>query len=214
MKYLITIVFTILLSLTIFGQEELSPDFSFNKSETDSPVYQVLPKDEKILSEADLGNAFQALGIIAQPEEGKFGLIFVNVQEDFQFEKQESKPFNLFVGNTKITGSKPTIIKKYKSKKYKIEYLAVSLTREDFEKLVAADGILVVYGSINADIPMANLSAFRFVQAKIDSDYTPRTTPSTQTPTNSNGDVRVKGYYRRDGTYVRPHTRSRPSRKN
>lgn len=24
------------------------------------------------------------------------------------------------------------------------------------------------------------------------------------------GGVRVRGYYRRDGTYVRPHTRSRP----
>jgi hypothetical protein len=34
-------------------------------------------------------------------------------------------------------------------------------------------------------------------------------TPSTVTPSN-NGDVKVKGYYRRDGTYVRPHTRSRP----
>lgn len=26
----------------------------------------------------------------------------------------------------------------------------------------------------------------------------------------SGGAVRVRGYYRRDGTYVRPHTRSRP----
>lgn len=39
--------------------------------------------------------------------------------------------------------------------------------------------------------------------------------------TNGNGsgstpgtDVRVKGYYRRDGTYVRPHTRSAPRRRN
>tara|TARA_R110002012_G_scaffold201134_2_gene370100 strand:- start:1247 stop:1657 length:411 start_codon:yes stop_codon:yes gene_type:complete len=28
--------------------------------------------------------------------------------------------------------------------------------------------------------------------------------------TNSSGTVQVKGYYRKDGTYVRPHTRSKP----
>lgn len=28
----------------------------------------------------------------------------------------------------------------------------------------------------------------------------------------TSGDVRVRGYYRDDGTYVRPHTRSRPNR--
>lgn len=32
-------------------------------------------------------------------------------------------------------------------------------------------------------------------------------------PTNSSGTVKVKGYYRKDGTYVRPHTRSAPKRK-
>lgn len=31
-------------------------------------------------------------------------------------------------------------------------------------------------------------------------------------PVRTNGDVRVRGYHRADGTYVRPHTRSRPSR--
>ena len=31
---------------------------------------------------------------------------------------------------------------------------------------------------------------------------------------SSSGRVRVRGYYRSDGTYVRPHTRSRPRRRN
>jgi hypothetical protein len=38
--------------------------------------------------------------------------------------------------------------------------------------------------------------------------YTPS---STYTP--SRGTVQVKGYYRKDGTYVRPHTRSAPRRR-
>lgn len=35
--------------------------------------------------------------------------------------------------------------------------------------------------------------------------YTP-----TYAPAPSGGPVHVRGYYRRDGTYVRPHTRRRP----
>ncbi len=35
-----------------------------------------------------------------------------------------------------------------------------------------------------------------------------KTTTSTRN-TNSSGRVQVKGYYRKDGTYVRPHSRSR-----
>ncbi len=39
-------------------------------------------------------------------------------------------------------------------------------------------------------------------------------TPTTYTPAtpSGSGPVRVRGYTRRDGTYVRPHTRSRPRR--
>ncbi|MFD2941238.1 hypothetical protein [Flavobacterium notoginsengisoli] len=33
------------------------------------------------------------------------------------------------------------------------------------------------------------------------------------TPTSSGGSVRVKGYTRKDGTYVSPHTRSTPKRR-
>jgi hypothetical protein len=36
-----------------------------------------------------------------------------------------------------------------------------------------------------------------------------RTSPALRT----NGPVQVRGYYRKDGTYVRPHTRSAPRRK-
>ncbi|MEO4872790.1 hypothetical protein ABHZ33_09370, partial [Bacteroides uniformis] len=32
-------------------------------------------------------------------------------------------------------------------------------------------------------------------------------------PTSTGGTVQVKGYYRKDGTYVKPHTRRAPSRR-
>lgn len=55
----------------------------------------------------------------------------------------------------------------------------------------------------------------------ITSSRTP-STPSTSSSQSSyspparstGGSVQVKGYYRKDGTYVRPHTRSAPKRRN
>jgi hypothetical protein len=38
--------------------------------------------------------------------------------------------------------------------------------------------------------------------------------PSTSAHTSTGGTVQVRGYYRKDGTYVRPHTRSAPRRRN
>jgi hypothetical protein len=44
--------------------------------------------------------------------------------------------------------------------------------------------------------------------------YDGSTSGSTyQAPSYGSGSVNVRGYYRKDGTYVRPHTRSRPRRR-
>ena len=44
------------------------------------------------------------------------------------------------------------------------------------------------------------------------STSSPSYSPSYSSGSLGSGPVRVKGYYRKDGTYVRPHTRSRPRR--
>lgn len=51
--------------------------------------------------------------------------------------------------------------------------------------------------------------------AATDIDSIITSSPSLPSSKSTPGtDVRVKGYYRKDGTYVRPHTRSKPRRKN
>ncbi|WP_155989998.1 hypothetical protein [Terrimonas ferruginea] len=40
-----------------------------------------------------------------------------------------------------------------------------------------------------------------------------KSTRTASTPPSSGGPVQVKGYYRSNGTYVQPHTRSSPSRR-
>jgi hypothetical protein len=43
-----------------------------------------------------------------------------------------------------------------------------------------------------------------------DSADAPRSSGGSSASSGTGGSVHVRGYYRRDGTYVRPHTRSRP----
>lgn len=43
--------------------------------------------------------------------------------------------------------------------------------------------------------------------------YSPQYSPSYTPSSSKGGRVHVRGYYRKDGTYVRPHTRSAPRRK-
>lgn len=45
------------------------------------------------------------------------------------------------------------------------------------------------------------------------SSYYPPSYYQYYTPPSSGGTVNVRGYYRKDGTYVRPHTRSAPRRR-
>lgn len=223
-----TLLIMLLFSFVAFGQptsgkplttKEMPSDYVFNKEDPhNAPIYQVLPDERKILSDADLGNAFQSLGIIARPDQDNFGLVFINGQPDYQFEEQEDKPFNLFIGTDKIIGISPKIFKKYDGKKLKVEYLTVKITRDDFNRLLLANNILIAYGAINYDVSIANLQAFRYVKQIVDGDYATRqvkvgdsnNSTTTSSPTSSGGTVNVKGYYRRDGTYVPPYTRRKP----
>lgn len=44
-------------------------------------------------------------------------------------------------------------------------------------------------------------------------DIKPKRNYSTSNSSSYGGSVKVKGYYRKDGTYVKPHTRKSPKRK-
>lgn len=56
-----------------------------------------------------------------------------------------------------------------------------------------------------ASVDIGNAPVSAATEARVGSSYTPSTRVSS-----GSGEVHVKGYYRKDGTYVQPHTRSRP----
>ncbi|MEE1946351.1 hypothetical protein VRU48_14595 [Pedobacter sp. KR3-3] len=76
----------------------------------------------------------------------------------------------------------------------------------------------VAYRNNSGYIFNPRFSYYRKFNSQIDGNLygysTIKPATSTQKETYSGGDVSVKGYYRKNGTYVRPHTRSAPSRRH
>lgn len=220
MKNLLFTFFALLIfCLPTLAQDLLPSNFTFKKDE--SGVYQLLPDEEKILSEVNDGKAYQSLGIIAQPEQDNYGLVFVNAYDensDKSAEDQIGKPFVITLeesSDNKLYGAAVKVVSRKKVKKFYIEVLSVRLPKSDFEKLLGSENISVVYGDINYDVSPENIRAFQYLKSEIDNNSARKRLPtSSPSPTNNSGEVQVKGYYRKDGTYVRPHTRNTPKRKN
>ncbi len=104
----------------------------------------------------------------------------------------------------------------------KIKFLQFKISTEKAQK-EKPDIALAVYG-----VPVGYeeiLNTIKFIPAKYvffnkntneiyseisEADETDNSNATSNTPLNYNGPVRVRGYFRRDGTYVRSHTRNRP----
>lgn len=82
------------------------------------------------------------------------------------------------------------------------ELHAITVRREDVKK---------VTGNLSkTDISDWSSNDLRFARPSLPS--TPIPSPAVSASSGTSGRVYVRGYHRKDGTYVRPHTRSRPSK--
>lgn len=90
-------------------------------------------------------------------------------------------------------------------------YMILDKSKKGFRKVKYKGKTGYVYRpSFKAYAP----SSYRAVARNIGKDSTVTSSTRTYTPaTSSNGTVHVRGYYRKDGTYVKPHTRSAPRRR-
>jgi hypothetical protein len=96
-----------------------------------------------------------------------------------------------------------------KAGKAKYEIIMVAIDRDGFEKILAANKLYVEFGKFTHLASAENLQAFRYLSGRLEKDELPEnaSSPVTSTPSTV---INVKGYYRKDGTYVKPHTRKRP----
>lgn len=63
-----------------------------------------------------------------------------------------------------------------------------------------------LYGYTHPSVPIERYAKSNYI-------YSPSGSTSTKTSKSTGGTVSVKGYTRKDGTYVKPHTRSAPKRR-
>lgn len=130
------------------------------------------------------------------------------IYSDMEYESQQGNiqagTAFLYKGNGKAGETQYGIIKGYSSKVAGWKSLK-KLSKKQIDELVFTTD----YGYTYWNIPT---SMYRYGRL-----YQPTTTTGTRASsskpsTSSGGTVHVKGYTRKDGTYVQPHTRSAPRR--
>lgn len=123
---------------------------------------------------------------------------------------ETNKPTNIYSTNREIenivyiipAGTKVLIKKKYKSSYFiiydKYKGYSIGCIFNNYHKFNSdSDGILYGYST----------------SKKKKNNYSSSSSSSRSYQSSSGGSVYVKGYYRKNGTYVKPHTRSAPKRR-
>jgi hypothetical protein len=209
-RYIAVFVLSILFSSYLPAQE--MPD-GFAYAKEGKLVFQVGPKEDFAVKAAAEGGSFFAVAIAAGMIEDLYYLALYKAEPqkaDYIFEKQKVLPVTLTADGEKLSLGNNRSVHEKKIGKTKIEIMLVGIRLEDFEKIIAADKVYVEFGKIDHLLSAENLRAFHYLSTKMESDEDLRAAASAVPEGNTT--IHVKGYYRKDGTYVKPHTRKRPSR--
>jgi len=206
---------TLLFSSGLLAQE--MPDgFAYDKR--GKLVFQIGPQEEFAARAAAREGGFFALALAAGMIENQYYLTLYNAvpqNGDYIFEKQKELPATLTVDGEKISLGKNRNVFSKKVGKIKVEIMLIEIAMDDFEKLVAAAKVHLEFGRIDHLASAENLRAFHYLSAKMeaDEDLGPDGGPSSAGTGGSStpSTIHVRGYYRKDGTYVRAHTRKRPT---
>ena len=206
LRYLALVALTAIFSSYLLAQE-LPAGFIYDKR--GKLVFQVGPDEAFAVRAAGEDGNYLAVALGAGMIEDKYYLALFNAhsQKDDVFKEQKNLPVTLTADGEKITFDTGRNIYKKKVDKIKIEIMLIWISMEDFEKIIAADKVYIEFGKIDHLLSAENLQAFRYLSAKMESDEDLRAAASSPPGTT----IHVRGYYRKDGTYVKPHTRKRPS---
>jgi hypothetical protein len=210
-KLFIFIALFVALAINSFAQDSLPSSFEFKTDSNGN--YQLLPKEEEIFDDANKDSVQQFVGIAAYPEQNLYGLVLYYIQpekQDYFLEKQKSPKITLSVGDS-IRNFSNYKLDKRNVRGRKIEIVTFQISPEDYEMLQSSLAS-IIFGTYKFNVSESNFTAFRYFRTSVNNDLVVRRRARELPTLNNSGDVQVKGYYRKDGTYVRPHTRSR--RKN
>lgn len=208
LRYLILLGLTAVFSTPLFAQE-LPEGFIYDKR--GELVFQVGPEEAFAVKAAGEDGNYLAVAIGAGMIENKYYVALFSTHSKKSgdvFKEQKDLPVTLTVDGEKIPLNNSRNIYEKKVSKTKIEIMLIWISMEEFEKIIAARKVFIEFGKIEHLLSAENLQAFRYLSKQMESDEDLRAAAAT-VPGGSNT-IQVKGYYRKDGTYVRPHTRKRP----
>jgi hypothetical protein len=205
----IALFFAIIFPVCLSAQT--MPDgFIFDNA--DKFLYHVRIDHELIPKQVEEYGSYQALGLATEVLADVFAIVLVNAQPEkgaLVFKKQKKDPIAIIVDGEKIMGGSFRMFDSKKVGKAQYEAIVVQITREDFEKIIAANKLYIEFGKFTHLASAENLKAFRYLSDRLEKDELPEgaSTNGGSAPVTN---IQVRGYYRKDGTYVKPHTRKRP----
>lgn len=202
----IAAVFALLLIFTpALSAQELPEGFRYYRDA--DLVFQIGPEEEHAFKSAAQEGSFLAVALAAGMKENIYYLTLYHAQPkkaSFLFEKQKELPITFTVDGDKIQAGSERHIRDLKKGDTKLEIMVIRITMEDFEKIVAAGKMNVEFGKIDHLLTAENLQALHYLSKQMEAD------PDLHEKEKSSSEIYVKGYYRKDGTYVKGHTRKRP----
>jgi hypothetical protein len=181
---------------------------SFEFKQDSNGNYQLLPKEEEIFDEKNNNSTQEFLGIVVQPEQSLYGLVLYYIQPEKQnyfLENQKDPKITITFGSSNRSFSKYKLEKR-KTKGKKIEIVTFQISPEDYESLQNSL-FSIIFGTYSFNILDSNLEALRYFNTSVANNLATKNQNKDLPVLDQSKEVKVKGYYRRDGTYVRPHTR-------
>lgn len=210
-KAVIALFFAVIFP-TCLSAQTLPEGFIFDNADT--LTYQVEPNHELIPKQVEGNGSYQAVGLATHVLDNLFVFVIINAQPekgDLIFKKQKDGPITITADGEKIMGGSTRQVASKKVGKAKYEAILVQITRDDFEKILAANKLYIEFGKFTHLASAENLQAFRYLSDRLEKDELPDGTSTTGGGSAATSpSIQVKGYYRKDGTYVKPHTRKRP----
>lgn len=157
---------------------ELPSNFHFVRElgeDTGLPVYTLTPDDDAMAAAGLNGEEFQALGVLAQPEANKVGLIFYNATAQYQLQINQTKGFHLTADKEAFHLPTYRIMNQRVSGRLKLEAAAVQITNEILFKLLKADRVTAQCGMVVYELDRDNIEALKYLATQIEKDAkTPR----------------------------------------
>lgn len=208
-KAMIALFFAIIFPVCLSAQT-LPDGFVFDNA--DKFIYQVRIDHERIPKQVEEHGSYQALGLVTEVMADVFAIVLVNAQPEkgeLVFKKQQKDPIAITADGEKIMGGSYRMFDSKKVGKAKYEAIVVQITRDDFEKILAANKLYIEFGKFTHLASAENLQAFRYLSDRLEKDELPEDASRSGGSAPATN-IQVRGYYRRDGTYVKAHTRKRP----